>query len=217
MTTPFFQEPLFWKSAIKGGALQNENRCLIALLKADKKKFNEIRATCTGDKVARIELSKNIFVITHQFGAIQGSLLVVNKPSIFEVSCLSSMLIDNCLGFCIIAISDECQIIVNSELIRESNKIASTFSPKIIINRNTSLAILEEIKAAVNDDQIQFILIGMIVLCSLCIIITQVSCFCCNRLKASQEYVSVSYAKEKQPDEHEILKNDEQLSCIAKM
>ena len=67
------------------------------------------------------------------------------------------MLIDNCLGFCIIAISDECQIIVNSELIRESNKTASTFLLKIIINRNSSLAILEEIKAAVNDDQIQFI------------------------------------------------------------
>ena len=60
-------------------------------------------------------------------------------------------------------------------------------------------------------------IIGMIILCVLCIIIRQVSCFCSNRLKASQEYVSVSYAKEKQPDEHEILKNDEQLSFIAKM
>ena len=40
LTTPFFQELLFWKSAIKGGALQNENRCLIALLKASKKRFN---------------------------------------------------------------------------------------------------------------------------------------------------------------------------------
>ena len=36
VSTLFFQEPLFWKSAIKGGALQNENRCLIALLKSDK-------------------------------------------------------------------------------------------------------------------------------------------------------------------------------------
>ena len=106
LTTPFFQEPLFWKSAIKGGALQNEIRCLIALLKASTKRFDQIRATCTGDKIARIELSKNIFVITHQFGAIQGTLLVINKYSIFGVSCLSSMLIDNCLGFCIIAISD---------------------------------------------------------------------------------------------------------------
>ena len=99
LTTPFFQEPLFWKSAIKGGALQNENRCLIALLKANTKRYEQIRATCTGDKIARIELSKNIFVITHQFGSIQGSLLVINKYSIFEVSCLSSMLIENCLGF----------------------------------------------------------------------------------------------------------------------
>ena len=107
------------------------------------------------------------------------------------------------LGFCIIAISDECQILVNSELIRESNKIASTFSPIIIVNRNTSLAIHEEIKSAFDDDKIQFMLIGLISSCVLCIIITQISCYCCNRLKASQEYFSVSYAKEEQPDDKE--------------
>lgn len=163
----------------------------------------------------RIELSKNIFVITHQFGSIQGSLLVINKYSIFEVSCLSSMLIDNCLGFCIIAISDECQIIVNSELIRESNKIASSFSPKIIINRNASLSIVEEIKASVNDDQIQFLLIGFILLFLVCIVITQISCFCCNQLKSSQEIVS--YAKVEQPTDQENVKEEEHLSFIAKM
>ena len=125
------------------------------------------------------------------------------------------MLIDNCLGFFIIAISDECQIIVNSELIRESNKITLSVHPKIIINCNTSLSIVEEIKASVNDDQIQFLLIGFILLFLVCIVITQISCFCCNQLKSSQE--CVSYAKVKQPDENDSLKNEEQLSFIAKM
>ena len=114
-----------------------------------------------------------------------------------------------------IAISDECQIIVNSELIRESNKIASSFSPKIIINRNASLSIVEEIKASVNDDQIQFLLIGFILLFLVCIVITQISCFCCNQLKSSQEIVS--YAKVEQPTERENVKEEEHLSFIAKM
>ena len=125
---------------------QNENRCLIALLKANTKSYDTICATCPGDKITRIELSKNIFVITHQFGSIQGSLLVINKYSIVEVSCLSSMLIDNCLGFCIIAISNECQIIVNSELIRESNKIASNFSPKLLLTEMLPYQLLRILK-----------------------------------------------------------------------
>ena len=127
------------------------------------------------------------------------------------------MLIDNCLGFCIIAISEECQILVNSELIRESNKIAATFSPIIIVNRNTSLVIHKKVKAAFDDDKIQFMLIGLISSCIMCIIITQISCYCCNRMKASQEYFSVSYAKETHPIDKEISKDDEQLSFIAKM
>ena len=139
--------------------------------------------------------------------------MVINKYSIVEVSCLSSMLIDNCLGFCIIAISDECQIIVNFELIRESNKIASSFIPKTIINRNTSLSVIEEIKASVDDDQIQFLLIGFILLFLVCIVITQISCFCCNRLKLSQ----VTYGQVEQLNDQETVRQEEKLSFISKM
>ena len=76
------------------------------------------------------------------------------------------MLIDNCLGFCIIAISDECQILVNSELIRESHKMAATFSPIVIVNRNISIVIHEKVKAAFDDDKIQFMLIGLFQKCN---------------------------------------------------
>ena len=123
------------------------------------------------------------------------------------------MLIDNCVGFCIIAVSDECQIIVNSELLRVSNKIASSFIPKTIINRNASLSVIEEIKAAVDDDQIQFLLIGLILLCLVCIVITQISCFCCNRLKISQ----VAYGQVAQSSDQETVKQEEQLNFISKM
>ena len=123
------------------------------------------------------------------------------------------MLIDNCLGFCIIAVSDECQIIVNSELIRESNKIASSFIPKTIINRNASLSVIEEIKAAVDDDQIQFLLIGLILLGLVCIVITQISCFCCNRWKISQ----VAYGQVAKSSDQIVEKQEEQLNFISKM
>ena len=66
-----------------------------------------------------------------------------------------------------------------------------------------------------NDDQIQFLLIGVILLFLLCMVVTQISCFCCNRLRSSQE--KVSYAKVAQPTEREKVQEEEQLSFIAKM
>ena len=122
------------------------------------------------------------------------------------------MLIANCLGFCAIAVSDECQIIVNSELIRESNKIAASFVPKTIINRNASLLMIEEIKTAIEEDQIQFLLIGLILLGLICMVITQISCFCCNRWKM------VSYGQVSKNEDQIVEKQEEeQLNFISKM
>ena len=57
-----------------------------------------------------------------------------------------------------------CQIVVNSELIRESNKIAIPFDPTIISKRNSSLFIPEMIKSEFDTDKIQFSMIGVICL-----------------------------------------------------
>ena len=162
-------------------------------------------------------MSNISFVISYQFGAIQGSLLVVNKRGINEVSCLSSMLIENCYGLCIIALSDECQIVVNSELIRESNKIAVTFSPTNIINRNISLFIPEKIKSEFNTDKIQFSMISLICLFILCIIIAQISCFCCNKIRTTKDPSCVVETKQTQLTNNENGNEDEQLNFIAKI
>ena len=210
LTIPFFNEPLFWKSAIKGGALQNENRCLIALLKTNVESYNKIRATCTGDRISRIELSKDIFVIKHQFGSIQGSLLVINKYAIIEISCLSSMLIDNCLGFCVFAVSDECQIIVNSELIRESNKIAASFAPKTILNRNSSLIMIPSVEKNMSEDEIQYVLIAFVSLGLIGILIIQISCICCNCKK------KIAYGPVSNKEDIINQKEGEELNFISK-
>ena len=214
LSTPYFQEPLFWKTAIKAGALQNENRCFIALLKSDRKSFEEVKSTCIGDKITRGELSKNIFVIAHQFGAIQGSLLVMNKKGIIEISCLASMLIEHCFGLCIIALSEECQIVVNSELIRESNKIAVTFAPTIVINRNRSLFVSEMVKSEFDNDEIQFSMIGVICLTLLFVVIAQVTCLCCNKIKTNQNQLNVLKPKETNSKRGS---EDEHLNFIAKL
>ena len=127
------------------------------------------------------------------------------------------MLIENCFGLCIIALSEECQIVVNSELIRESNKIAITFAPTIVINRNRSLFIPEMIKSEFDTDKIQFSMIGVICLTLLLVVIAQITCLCCNKIKTNQNHLNVFKPKETQLTNSKKGSEDEHLNFIAKI
>ena len=127
------------------------------------------------------------------------------------------MLIENCFGLCIFALSEDCQIVVNAELIRESNKIAITFAPTIIINRNNSLFIPEMIKSEFDTDKIQFSMIGVICLSLLIVVIAQISCLCCNKIRTTQDYLNVVKPKQTQLAKSEEGNENEQLNFIAKI
>ena len=60
-------------------------------------------------------------------------------------------------------------------------------------------------------------MIGLICLSVFFIIIAQISCFCWNRIRTSNDYTRVVKTKRTQPTDNENENEDEQLNFIAKL
>ena len=197
ISNKFYWEATFWKSMVRQGSVEQENRCLVSLLQGD----SESTAKCTGNDIKRQEVSENVFILNHQFGAFDGFLLVINRQAIFEITCVNSSVINSCKGFCVIACSAECLVLINSQLMRNQIKSLSTFDPFVILNRNESLINVFEKQGVINlREVLQFLLILLILVVVFIygILKCYVKNFCCNKMIQKNTNVELTENEEVQ-------------------
>ena len=73
------------------------------------------------------------------------------------------------------------------------------------------------IKSEFDTDRIQFSMIGVICLTLLLVVIAQITCLCCNKIKTNQNHLNVFKPKETQLTNSKEGSEDEHLNFIAKI
>ena len=135
----FFKRIYFQQSIMK-----NKNplisECWISILNDGNVK--DIKERCNGNDFSiNFDFNNDIVSLEHKFGSSTGKIVVINKKAIIQTFCKSSNLIIKCQGFCVLGISQDCSLFVNSfPRISASGDYGDEKSfSEIYIHRNTSI------------------------------------------------------------------------------
>ena len=90
---------------------ETPNSCLIQLLAGNLD--NQIHEKCQYAKSSNLIKNDKINFIRNTFGEIIGKVILINQPGLIEVICKKASLMEKTNGLIVLAISEECKVLLN--------------------------------------------------------------------------------------------------------
>lgn len=197
----FFNKNFWQTDTFVGSEQETPNSCLIQLLAGN---LNEqIHNKCQYAKSSKLIKNDNIYFIRHTFGEIVGKVVLINQPGLVEISCKEGSLMEKTMGLIVLAISEDCKVLLNGIQVFNSKSEAVGFPPKLILRYNETIQQIVEHKFGYIDE-VQFIIMGVILLIFLMLIGFQKCVKVQKPLEEGNEQIQ----------EYELVEKEAMVACV---